>query len=147
MRRTIAVTTHRLRHPLEPGKMSQLILLQPNGGYPSESGLLRAERSAASWIGPGVSDVTGPPAEANRECIQANIDQATVQERRSGVNFESDTTTLVNFTCNPERINRPLIVINRTRDTIRYASQSPRVLHTLETPRQEACCQSQHESP
>jgi hypothetical protein len=42
--------------------------------------------------------VTGPSAEANREGIQAIIDQAMDWERRSGATFEGEKTVIIHFT-------------------------------------------------
>ena len=58
--------------------------------------------------------VTGHSAEANREGVQAIIDQATEWERRSGATFESDKTVLVHFTRNASRNDqRPMMVKGR----------------------------------
>jgi hypothetical protein len=55
--------------------------------------------------------VTGHSAEANRENIQAVIDQAMDWERRSGATFESDKTVLVHFTRNSARTDeRPITI-------------------------------------
>ena len=65
--------------------------------------------------------VTGSSAEANREGIQAIIDQATEWEGRSGATFESEKTTLVHFTRNYAG-RRATDHDQGTRDTARRAS-------------------------
>jgi hypothetical protein len=47
--------------------------------------------------------VTGPTAEANREGIQAIINEALEWERRSGATFEGDKTAIIHFTRNAAR--------------------------------------------
>jgi hypothetical protein len=47
--------------------------------------------------------VIGLTAEANRERLQAIIDEALDWEKRSGATFEGEKTTLVHFTRNPNR--------------------------------------------
>lgn len=55
--------------------------------------------------------VTGSTAEANREGIQAIVDEALDWEKRSGATFEGEKTTLVHFTRCPNRSSTTPITI------------------------------------
>jgi hypothetical protein len=62
-----------------------------------QRGLNRDRRSMA-FVDDYNAWVTGPSAEANREGIQATIDQAMDWERRSGATFEGEKTVIIHFT-------------------------------------------------
>ncbi|KJZ69096.1 hypothetical protein HIM_11503 [Hirsutella minnesotensis 3608] len=59
---------------------------------------IKAESGSIAFVDDYSAWVTGPTAEANREGIQAIIDDALKWEARSGATFEADKTTIVHFT-------------------------------------------------
>ncbi|KJZ79750.1 hypothetical protein HIM_00464 [Hirsutella minnesotensis 3608] len=59
---------------------------------------IKAEGGSIAFVDDYSAWVTGPTAEANREGIQAIIDDALKWEARSGATFETDKTTIVHFT-------------------------------------------------
>ncbi|KJZ69641.1 hypothetical protein HIM_10980 [Hirsutella minnesotensis 3608] len=59
---------------------------------------IKAEGGSIAFVDDYSAWVTGPTAEANREGIQAIIDDALKWEARSGATFEADKTTIVHFT-------------------------------------------------
>ncbi|XP_044715289.1 reverse transcriptase (RNA-dependent DNA polymerase) domain-containing protein [Hirsutella rhossiliensis] len=59
---------------------------------------IKAESGSIAFVDDYSAWVTGPTAEANREGIQAIIDDALEWEARSGATFETEKTTIVHFT-------------------------------------------------
>ncbi|KJZ70171.1 hypothetical protein HIM_10431 [Hirsutella minnesotensis 3608] len=59
---------------------------------------IKAESVSVAFVDDYSAWVTGPTAEANREGIQAIIDDALEWEVRSGATFETEKTTIIHFT-------------------------------------------------
>ncbi|KJZ68933.1 hypothetical protein HIM_11676 [Hirsutella minnesotensis 3608] len=59
---------------------------------------IKAESGSIAFVDDYSAWVTGPTAEANREGIQAIIDDALEWEARSGATFETEKTTIIHFT-------------------------------------------------
>ncbi|KJZ67989.1 hypothetical protein HIM_12623 [Hirsutella minnesotensis 3608] len=71
------------------------------GGKTSQSyanDTIKAESGSIAFVDDYSAWVTGPTAEANREGIQAIIDDALEWEARSGATFETEKTTIIHFT-------------------------------------------------
>ncbi|KJZ72791.1 hypothetical protein HIM_07735 [Hirsutella minnesotensis 3608] len=81
-------------------KVLSLISFDITGAYNGvcKERLLKAEGGSIAFVDDYSAWVTGPTAEANREGIQAIIDDALKWEARSGATFEADKTTIVHFT-------------------------------------------------
>ncbi|KAM4058185.1 endonuclease-reverse transcriptase domain-containing protein [Hirsutella rhossiliensis] len=67
-------------------------------GIPAKLRRIKAESGSIAFVDDYSAWVTGPTAEANREGIQAIIDDALEWEVRSGATFETEKTTIVHFT-------------------------------------------------
>ncbi|KAM4066065.1 reverse transcriptase (RNA-dependent DNA polymerase) [Hirsutella rhossiliensis] len=72
---------------------------------------IKAESGSIAFIDDYSAWVTGPTAEANREGIQAAINDALKWEARSGATFEADKMTIIHFTrATVRNSNRPFLI-------------------------------------
>ncbi|KJZ68284.1 hypothetical protein HIM_12324 [Hirsutella minnesotensis 3608] len=72
---------------------------------------IKAESGSIAFVDDYSAWVTGPTAEANREGIQAIINDALEWEARSGATFETDKTTIVHFTrATVRNSDRPFLI-------------------------------------
>ncbi|KJZ68963.1 hypothetical protein HIM_11648 [Hirsutella minnesotensis 3608] len=72
---------------------------------------IKAESGSIAFVDDYSAWVTGPTAEANREGIQAIIEDALAWEARSGATFETDKTTIIHFTrVTGRNSDRPFLV-------------------------------------
>ena len=72
---------------------------------------IKAQSGSIAFVDDYSAWVTGPTAEANREGIQAIIDDALEWEARSGATFEADKTTVIHFTrATVRNSDRPFLI-------------------------------------
>ncbi|KJZ68272.1 hypothetical protein HIM_12337 [Hirsutella minnesotensis 3608] len=89
--------------------LSPILFLFFNAGLVQRR--IKAESASIAFVDDYSAWVTGPTAEANREGIQAIIDDALEWEARSGATFETEKMTIVHFTrATVRNSNRPFLI-------------------------------------